>query len=149
MKSKKTKNEIKTNKNTNKNYWKIISLVFIAVIAIIFIIGAFRIYHFKSSSQKTSVEDITLAKNIVSEYFSNKSINYSLENITVRGRKIRTPDTKRIIVEASFNSDNKRESFLIDLESKKIIMHSYTESFVEFPNNRSMPFFNREKFERR
>ena len=148
MKNKKNNEEKATKPGIKKNYWKILSICFIIIIIGIFLVGAFRAYTFRHAFVKTNSEDITLAKGLVADYYNNKSINFTYENIMVKEKKITTPDGKTII-EASIIGENKRESFMIDLNSKQIIMHEYMENFVPFPEHGPRGFFGKRDFDRK
>ena len=129
--------KIKKMNKINKNiFWKSISLVFIVLFLLILVVGLFRVYKFKSSFVSATDEEINLAKSIAIDFF-NSSIEEK-ENIrdynisaSKRARFMKEEDKNKII-EVSFKKDSKRISYLVDIDSKKVLI----QSTIEFYHNK-------------
>jgi hypothetical protein len=122
---------MKTKPKQKTNVLKIVAIVVIVLFCAILLGGLIRMYHFKSSfidmndQQKETVRD--LASNDMLSRGKNVS-DYRVDLVD----KIRS-DSKESMVPISFSNDKETISYLIDLNSNKIVMRSETEFYEPLP----------------
>lgn len=146
MKKNKTKKENKLLKDEKPktNFWKIFSLIFIGVFLVVVILGLLRLYHFKSSFEKSTSDEAKTAESAIYNYMELNGRNISADRIKAFDRVTRMPfngSEKKMIGVMVFDNAAE-EMFLVDIESNEIMMHSKTEFFGWLNNSRGPPFRN-------
>lgn len=119
---------IKIKNNVKKDILKKISIIFVSLFLIVLIVVAVRTYKMKSSFETTTNEQISLAKQIISEELSKRGESINSYETEV-GKKMRRK-TVQVSLKKNENSEFlQREIYIIDLVQKKVIMHSTTEFY--------------------
>lgn len=127
------------------NIWKIIAVVFIVLFCAALIGGLFRISHPRSPFMAPTQEQIDSAKAIVAQELakegddinnyevivSNRIGKFNGINIGVHpgqsGRKIPPETRAEKIIHISLHGNSTSHFYLVDIDSEKVIMHSFTE----------------------
>lgn len=122
---------IKIKNNVKKDILKKISIIFVSLFLIVLIVVAVRTYKMKSSFETTTNEQISLAKQIISEELSKRGESINSYETEV-GKKMRRK-TVQVSLKKNEKNENseflQREIYIIDLIQKKVIMHSTTEFY--------------------
>jgi len=113
-----------------KNVWKIVLSVFAILVILIIIGGAIKFLFFKESFIKTTNEQITSAKSLVSQALQAKGDNISNYNIKI-SEKIEQSDEKNEsnTLQVFLSNNSTMHSYLIDLDSNMIVMHTEKEIY--------------------
>ncbi|MBI4140234.1 hypothetical protein HY485_00185 [Candidatus Woesearchaeota archaeon] len=117
----------------HKNIWKIISMSFIALFCLFLIFGLVRVYHFKSAFAKATPEQISLAKELVTQKLARQGddiskYDFKVSNFIRRpGRAGRTNVENAIQV--SLKNDSTAQLYIIDIDKKSILLYSKTEFY--------------------
>ena len=133
---------------SGRNIWKIFALAFITVFLIIVITGLIKLYHFNKSFDKATDDEIASSKALVMDYMAQSGKNITSDDIAYsdRIRKIEPKfeehangtsedgDHGKRIMELSITKGNTKDTFLVDVDSKQIVMHSRMEFFSWMTN---------------
>ncbi len=126
------------------NIWKVISVIFIILFVLALIGGLFRIYHFRASFTTPTQDQIDSAKAIVAQELRNKGDDINNYEIVVPknirkfdGRMPPPPinifgrmESPRSIIQLSLSNNSVRHSYLIDMDSGEVLIHSQIEYLV-------------------
>ncbi len=157
LKSNLKSNTFNTNKNSNSfgvsRFWKITTLIIIALFLLFIVIGLFKVYHLKSSFVKTTQEQKDFAVKIATDKLHTMGINESTYKITVadKMRAIKEGNSQNKVLQVIFYGNSTMQLFLINVDSGEIILHSKTEIYSEnwqehqnrspnFPRELVLPF---------
>jgi uncharacterized protein YpmB len=124
---------MKTKPKQKTNILKIIAIVVIVLFCAILLGGLIRMYHFRSSFIDMNDQQKEAVKEIASNDMLSRGKNVSDYRIDLAD-KIRT-DSKESMVPISFSNDKETISYLIDLNSNKIVMRSDTEFYEPLPSH--------------
>jgi len=146
--------ERKTRPATERNVWKLVAIVFIALFAIVLAGGLLqmrlRSHPFMAQFPEPTQEQIELAKGIVAADLTLKGDSIDNYDVLVMNRMVgflvrRPEDGKRFIgqpvpgpgmmgpanIQVSLRGNSTGYLYIVDMESQKIIMRSFTEWFDE------------------
>lgn len=120
------------------NAFKITAIVVIILFVIILISGLIRFYQFKSSFTHLNDQQITELKSIAIQDLQSRGKNSSDYKIQVMPQVRKTNKDAELITEVTFSNDKELQSYLIDLNSKKILVHTATDFYapLNFPQNK-------------
>jgi len=139
MKKKNNKEE-KKNKNHNgihgHRIWKTIAIAVIAVFAVIIIAGVIRTHYIRSSFIKPTQAQIDYATKIATEKLQSAGVNSSGFQMQYgkRMRKMHNGVLNRIIIQVLFYNNSTTHTYLIDVDSGEILLHSQTDMYNSFGN---------------
>jgi hypothetical protein len=135
-----------------KNIWKIISIVFIAIFALMLISALIRTYHFRPPVMNPSDSQISIVKNIAINDLKSKG-EYDTEydvRLSPSIRPIRVSEESRNIMEISFYNESVRHSYIINVDTASIQVYSKTlfydgidHSFDKDPEKQRIPILGR------
>jgi len=137
-------------KGTHKtiNVWKIIAAVFIVLFCLALVGGMFRIYHAEPPFSVPTQEQMDSAKAVVAQELAKNGDDINNYEVTVSTQIRRLergpapffamegPEGSRGFAEeiaagntihVSLQSDTKTHFYLVNIDTEKIIMHSFTE----------------------
>jgi len=117
----------------NKNVFKIIATVFVILFGLILVGGVIKMYSHQSSFTKMDPAQIETAKNMAIKQLELQGKNSSDYEVKVlpQLRKMHKDNTTESMVEVSFFGPKETQFYLIDLNSKQVMMHSYTEFYTD------------------
>lgn len=115
-----------------RNIWKIISLIVIGIFCIIVAGGILKFYHIKSSFAETTPEQAELARSLVNQDLLSRGISDYDVQIAPKIRMDKR-EGKRTLIHVSTSNSTTQETYLIDLDKEKIILHSTTTFYEGMP----------------
>jgi len=123
------------------NVWKITSVVFIVLFGLL-LLGKFaRGPHFERSYNAPTQEQIDLVKNLVLTDLELRGIKGNIDLKVSENRRFSKNN-----IGASLSIDNKKISYLVNVDSGKLLMRSETEFFDEILLDKERPYkFNNMK----
>jgi hypothetical protein len=147
------KREVQTKSKEKKNemnVWKIIAVVFIVLFGLAVAGGLFRIYHAAPPMSVPTQEQMDSAKAVVAQELAKSGDDIGNYEVTVSSMirkldkmplmftKMEGPEAPGFnqeirngnTIHVSLRSDTKTHFYLVDVDSGKIIMHSFTEWMV-------------------
>jgi hypothetical protein len=132
-------------KESSGRAWKIISIIFIVIFALVVIGGLLKSYHFHESMHAATQQQVDAARTMA--IADLKGRGEDLTNFTwrasdfVRKAPVMGNNSRDEIIEVTLNNQTVRHSYLIDITAGKIIMYARTEfpSGMPSPKNGSMP----------
>jgi hypothetical protein len=112
------------------NVWKVVSIVFIVIFAVILVTGLVRIIAFHPQPEKATPGQIASAKTLAENDLTQRNENTS-------GYSIKTADNlKRPLmrnanrtIEVSFYNETVRHLYIIDVDNGKILLYSKTQFY--------------------
>jgi len=135
-----TNQKNKMHKNA-RNVWKYVAVGFIVVFAVFILGGVLKAYNMRNSFGKATSEEKDLAVKVASAKLEELGIDSSKFQLRIsdqiKKKDKNGPDTVHII----FYSQGVTHSFLIDVDSGTILIHSLTE--VYFPMNGAVHPFDK------
>ena len=150
---KKQKNELKHQSKIDsdhhgKRIWKIIAIAVIAIFALIIAGGLIKAHYIRSSFVKPTQAQIDYAAKIATEKLQSSGGNSSMFQIQV-GRKMRRLHEDGInmtIIQVSFNNKVTSHTYLIDVNSGKVLLHSQTDMYIAFGEHQKKSRYGDHKF---
>jgi len=144
---------VKTKKNTDKMFWKVIAISFMVLFCVIIISGLIRLYHSEPYRTAAQPFQVDLAKKVVAQDLANAGENISDYKVQLSdARKFPRDGTDKSLIQVSLYKNSKRHLYLIDADSGEIVMHSETMFYgwmenqsqeIPMPNARPSPFWER------
>ena len=137
-------------KKNEMNLWKIVAVVFIVLFGLALAGGLFRIYHAVPPMSVPTQEQMDSARNVVAQELAKSGDDIGNYEVTISSmirkldrmlpmfirmegpegsgfsQEIRDGNT----IHVSLQSETKTHFYLVDIDSGKIIMHSFTEWMV-------------------
>ena len=146
----------KTNKS-KLSTWKLLAIGFIIIFLVVVGFALFRLHKFESSFHKATLNETNSAKLAVFDYLTSTGRSVNTENIIVSQKikniELHSPKKNRFennnddnetaedlekdkkenddkqVLEAYIIENNTRDTFLIDIDTKQIVMHTQMEVF--------------------
>ena len=144
MKNQKNKkNEENPKKICNKSKcWRILAITAIVIFAIFIIGGIIKAHYFKPDFIKPTKEQIDSATNIATEKLQSTGANIS-DFTTQIGKGIHRPrdDSAGNIIQVSFLSNVTTHTYIVDVSSGEIILHSQTDIYKQLGSPSKEGFF--------
>lgn len=120
-----------------KNVWKIVAISVIIVFAAFLIVGFFKAHHIKSSFVRPTQAQIDYTKGVAADKLQSAGVNVSGFQVEVIDRMPRQQnDGVRNIIQVSFRNDSITHVYLVDVDSGEVLLHSETEFFGSFGDER-------------
>ncbi len=115
----------------SRNIWKVLAIVFVVLFIVIMAVGILRSHRFREHPAQLTAAQIDSAKNLA---LSDMKIRGTLPaNYTIKTfgfvRPIENDKIKRNVTEVSIYTTNSKTTYIIDVNSEKIIVYSKTEFF--------------------
>ena len=151
---KRRENEEKQNskKKSSQKIWKIVSVSVIILFVVIIIGGLIKALYIKSSFVKPTQEQIDFAGKIATERMKSMHQNASMFQMrTNMMRKMHEDGKTRGMMQVSFYNNSTMHTFLVDVNSGEVLLHSETDVYGSWMNNQKyshhyfMPFMMRER----
>jgi hypothetical protein len=111
-----------------RNIWKTVSIIFIVLFVLVVVGGLLKAYRFRHSDMKATDAQIADVKNIVYDDLKNKG-EYTdglAFRTSERIRDVRTDSGMRKTMEASLYNQSIKYSYIIDIDSGKILVYTKT-----------------------
>ena len=148
MKKKENEEKQDSKNKPNQRIWKGISIAVIILFAIIIIGGLIKAFYIRSSFIKPTQTQIDYATKIATEKLQSSGGNSSMFQIQV-GRKMRRLHEDGInmtIMQVSFNNNVTSHTYLIDVNSGKVLLHSQTDTYIAFGEHQKKSRYGGHKF---
>ncbi len=117
-------------KNQNSvNRWKIVSLIFIALFAILLIVTLVRFRHPGPEMTPATPEQIEAAKSAVIQQLQASGYspgNYKIEASSELGHM---GEARKAVIRVTAGNDTSRQFFLVDVETGRIVLHDLSERY--------------------
>ena len=148
MKNKKEEKQIAS----KQKIWKTVSIAVIILFAVIIAGGLIKAFYIRSSFVKPTNEQIDYATKIATEKLKSMHVNASMFQIHAdRMRRMRDDGKTRGIMQVSFYNNSTMHTFLVDVNSGEVLLHSETDTYGTWMNRKTsshhyfMPFLMRER----
>lgn len=141
------------NKSTQK-VWKVISISVIILFVILIIGGLIKAFYIRSSFVKPTREQVDFATKIATEKLQSMHVNSSMFQVHAdRMRKMHDDGEgkTRGMMQVSFYNNSTMHTFLVDVNSGEVLLHSETDVYGSWMNHKQsnhryfMPFMMRER----
>jgi hypothetical protein len=116
-----------TKTRTPVNRWKIVSLIFIALFAIMLIVTLVRFRHPGLDMNPATPEQIESANAVVEQHLQASGYNYT--NIKAASDLGHMGDSKKSVIRVTAENETSRQFFLVDVETGQIVLHDLSERF--------------------
>jgi uncharacterized protein YpmB len=114
-----------TKTQNSVNRWKIVSLIFIALFAVLLIVTLVRFRHPGPEMTPATPEQIESAKSTVTQQLQASGYNnYKIEAASELGHM---GDARKPVIRVTAENDTSRQFFLVDVETGRIVMHDLSE----------------------
>ena len=123
-------------KNQKKEVWRIVAIAVVVLFAVVIMGGLLKAYYIKSSFVKPTHAQIDYATKIAAEKLQSIRVNSSAFQIQV-GRKMRIlhdDGAAKIIIQVSFYNNSTTHTYLVDVNSGKVFLHSETDIYGALGN---------------
>ena len=135
------KNSIINNKiikNKSQKIWKIVSIAVVIVFMLVLAGGLIKVFYFKSSFVKPTQGQIDDATRIAIKKLQSTGVNASAFQIHVGSkiRKIYNDGVSNTILQVSFANNSTSHTYLIDVNSGEVLLHSETEEYGMWSNHK-------------
>ena len=128
--------------------WKIVAIAVIVVFVLLILGGLIKAYYFRSSLIKPTQAQIDYATKIATEKLQSMGVNSSAFQIEV-GRKMRRlhqEGTERTIMQVSFYNNVTSHTYLIDVNTGEVLLHSETDTYIAFGEHQKKRYGNEHVF---
>lgn len=114
--------------NNKQRIWKIVAIGVIVVFMLFVIVGLIKAYYLRSSFIKPTQAQIDYATKIAKDKLQSIGGNLSAFQIQAGGRMRRVHDKEidRTIIQVLFYNNATSHTFLVDVNSGEILLHSQT-----------------------
>ena len=140
----------KEEKKLARNYkgqriWKIVAISMIAVFLLLIFGGLIRAYHFRSLLIKATQSQIDFAAKKATEKLQSSGVNASAFEIHSGNKikKVYDGGVSRNILQVSFVNNTITHIYLIDVNSGEFLLHSETDTYGTWANNKMYEHKNR------
>lgn len=130
-----------------KMAWKITAIALIAAFALLIAGGLIKAHYIRSSFIKPTQSQIDYAAKIATGKLQSMAVNASEFQIQVgsRMRKLRDDGAPRTIIQVSFYNKATTHTYLIDVNSGEILLHSETDIYKAFGEYRKEHYLDERK----
>ncbi|MBI2656335.1 hypothetical protein HYX03_01180 [Candidatus Woesearchaeota archaeon] len=121
-----------------KRIWKTVAISVVAVFVLIIAGGLVRVNYLRSSFVKPSQSQTDYAAKIAAEKLQSMNVNPSAFQMNV-GRKIRRlhdDEAARSIIQVAFNNNASSHTYLIDVNTGEVLLHSETDVYGAWTNHK-------------
>ena len=143
MKKTKKEEKIQSNASSNKGrkVWKIVAIMVVVVFAALIVGGIMKAHYIRASFVKPTQDQVDYATKIATEKLESTGENASAFQIKAGDMMRKQPDdtASRTIIQVSFYNNATTHTYLIDVNSGEVLMHSETEVYIALGNQRNMP----------
>lgn len=111
--------------------WKIVAVAVVIIFVLIVLGVSIKIYHYKSALTKPTQSQIDYATKIAEKKLQSTGNNASAFQIHV-GSRIKTfsnDGASRSIIQVSFMNNSASHTYLIDLNSGEVLLHTETDAY--------------------
>lgn len=124
----------KANNYRREKVWKITAIAIIVIFILLVAGGLIKAYYFKSSLIKPTQAQIDYATKIAAEKLKSTGVNSSMLQAYTgsRMRRMHEDWDNMTIMQVSFNNNSASYTYIIDINSGKILLHSETYTYVPF-----------------
>ncbi|MBU2561736.1 MAG: hypothetical protein KKD17_05545 [Nanoarchaeota archaeon] len=114
-----------------RNVWKIVAIAMVVVFVLIVAGGIIKLHRFKASFAAATEEQTSSAEAAVMQDLESRGLNISEYTVRVSHKVIgmREGGDDRNIMQVFAEANSSRHSYLIDMDSGKIMLHSQTETY--------------------
>jgi hypothetical protein len=146
---KKLKKEVNSDLEKNKyccmvsklGIWKIIAIIVVLIFAFFIIGGIIKSYHFRSSFVKPTQEQIDYSTKIAIEKLTSLGFNpsdYQIHVANMMRRNYEKDDkNKDNIIQVAFYNNQSSHTFIIDVTSGEVLIHSQNDIYKQMPAPRN------------
>ena len=153
MKKKENEEKQDSKEKSNQRIWKTVSVSVIILFAVIIIGGLIKAFYIRSSFVKPTQQQVDFATKIASERMKSMNQNVSAFSIhTNMMRRMHDEDggKTRGMMQVSFYNNSTMHTFLVDVNSGEVLLHSETDVYGSWMNRKTshhyfMPFMMRER----
>ncbi len=118
-----------TKNQSSVNHWKIVSLIFIALFAVLLIVSLVRFSHSRPSLTPATPEQMESAKAIVVQNLQASGDDISNYTIEASSEIGRMGDAQKEVLRVTAENDTSRHFYLVDLETGKLVLHDATHRY--------------------
>lgn len=111
------------------NRWKIVSLIFIALFAILLIVTLVRFRHPGPEMTPATPEQMESAKAVVEQTLQANGYNVSNYKIETASQLGKMGDADKAVIRVTAENGSSRQFFLVDAETGKLVLHDLSERF--------------------
>jgi len=113
------------------NVWKILSITFVVLFALVLLVGLWKAYHFRSSFKSATTAQMDTAKTIAMNSLASKGENVSnyIAQISDNIRPINVGSERKSSIEVSLNNESVHNLYIIDVDSGNILMYNRMEFY--------------------
>ena len=121
-----------------KKTWKIVAITVIIIFALVVIGGVIKAYHFRSSFARPTQAQIDDAAKIATRQLQATGANLSSFQLHVGShmKKFSDEGVARSIIDVSFANNSTMHSYLVDLNSGAVLLHSQTNFYGKWSNHK-------------
>jgi uncharacterized protein YpmB len=112
-----------TKNPSSVNRWKIVSLIFIALFAVLLIVSLVRFSHSRPPFTPATQAQMESAKAIVEQSLQANGYNISNYKIEAASEIGRMGENQKQALRVTAENDTSRQFYLVDLETGKIVLH--------------------------
>jgi hypothetical protein len=118
-----------TKTQSSVNRWKIVSLIFIALFAILLIVTLVRFRHPGPEMTPATTEQIDSAKSIITQKLQAEGYNITNYKVEAASELGHMGELQKAVIRVTAQNDTSRQFFLVDVETGKIVMHDFSERY--------------------
>ncbi len=118
-----------TKNQSSVNRWKIVSLIFIALFAVLLIVSMVRFSHSRPPLTPATPEQMESAKAIVEQDLQANGDNISNYKIEAASELGHIGESQKSLLRVAAENDTSRHFYLVDVETGKIVLHDSSERY--------------------
>ncbi len=118
-----------TKNQSSVNRWKIVSLVFIALFAILLIVTLVRFRHPGPEMTSATPEQMESAKAVVEQSLQADGYNVADYKVEAGSEAGHMGDAKKEVIRVTAENDTSRHFYLVDVETGKVVLHDSSERY--------------------
>lgn len=118
-----------TKNQSSTNPWKIISLIFIALFAVLLIVSLVRFSHSRPPLTPATQEQMESAKAVVEQSLQANGYNISNYKIESSSEIGRIGENQKEVLRVTAENDTSRHFYIVDLETGKVVLQDSTHRY--------------------
>ena len=151
MKNKKNQEKQKaatSRNNFGQRVWRIAAIAVVVVFAVLMVGGLIKAHYIRSSFAKPTQAQIDYATKIATEKLKSSGGNSSMFQIRVgsRMRRLHEDGANRTIIQVSFNNNVASHTYLIDVNTGEVLLHSETDTYIAFGEHKKKRYHDDREF---
>ncbi len=121
-----------------KRIWKTIAISVVVIFVLIIVGGLIRVHYLRSSFIKPAQAQVDYAKKIAAEKLQSMNVNASAFQINIgrRMRRLHDDEGARTIIQVTFNNNASSHTYLIDVNTGEVLLHSETDIYGAWTNHK-------------